>query len=442
MWYNFRIMFSTTADKKNTSAEKKAGKKVSLDTLSLVIDIESGLVRAALILNTPDRAPRVLDVVSSPVVRPFRHHKKRSDANSGDDFLGAMSKSLKEVVTTVANKSLPKLRAQSIDMPIAKVDCALSTPWVISKTKTVKVTYSKDTEITKDLVNKIVDGEHKLLEKQFRAEHESNIDGELLEYDLVFIEQKIFEIKLNGYSVEHVYGKKVRELEVSFAVSVSSKDILDAIHEAIANALNIVSIRGIYGVNGQYVDGYHSSLLLQYAAFRNLIKMRNDYIAAHVHNDLSDIIVVRGGVCSVLASFPFGLSTFVAKTSNKLSQSEPLTHSALAMHAGAKLTNESSRHVADASDPVIREWAAQFYQTLDAATDKESLPRILVLSVQNHFPFFERALKAEGQGVQLTITALDEGILEKAVVYEHGEQSAALVSMYAFALDPNLRAEL
>ncbi len=420
-------MFSSS---KGTKDKKQA--KGIVNSLSLIIDIESGLVRAALVLYARSQVPRVLCTVSSPIVRKPKRTKLH------DDFLGAMVRALNDVTTHLANKSLPELREKGFTQVISKVNCVLSTPWIISKTKTVKINYGKETEITRELVKKIIDTEHQELENKFKADHAASGDGSLLEYDLEFIEQKIFEIKLNGYAVANVYGKRAKEIEVSFAVTVSSKDILNQIHETIATTLNVVSIRGIYGVNGHYVDEYHSSLLLQYSAFRNLVKMRNDYIAAHVHNDLSDIIVVRGGVCSILASFPFGMSTFVKKTSSALNQPETLAYSALSMNAQQKLTPESHKEISSASDPIIREWASQFFQTLSTVSDLDQLPRTLILSVQDHFPYFEKALKDQRQGESLTITALDEVLLEKAVAYERGQDTNALVSMYVFALNSTI----
>jgi hypothetical protein len=416
-----------------TVAQKRGA--VVAEALSLVIDIESGLVRAALVANAQGAAPHVMYTVSAPIVnRPAKTH--------GGDLLGSMAKALKEVTTIVANKAIPEIRSRGVSLPISKIHCALSSPWIISKTKTVKVDYGKDVEISKEMINKIIDAEHQEMEKKFKAEHDATSAGAALEYDLVFIEQKIFEIKLNGYPVTHFQGRRAREVEVSFAVTVSSKDILARIHDTIAGNLNVVSIRGIYGVKGDYVEEFHSSLLLQYAAFRSLVKVRSDYIAAHVHNDLSDIIVVRRGVCSILASFPFGMSSFVKKSSYALNQSEPLTSSALSMKSSQKLTPDSEKAVADASDPIIREWAAQFFKTLSSAEDSESLPGMLVLTVHDHFPYFKQALKAEERGSSLDITALDEVLLEKAVSYERGQDSNALVTMYAFALNPEMHADL
>ncbi|MEI6057871.1 MAG: hypothetical protein WCQ60_02765 [bacterium] len=428
-------MFSPSI--KKTSVKKAVGAKspAIADSLALIIDIESGLVRAALVAHVPGRAPHVLYVVTSPII-------SHATATHSGDLLGAMTKSLKEVSGIIANKAMPELRAKGITLPIAHIHCALSSPWIISKTTTVKVDYGKNVQVSKAIITKIVDHEHKELEKRFRTEHAAATADASVEYDLEFIEQKIFEIRLNGYPVTHIHGKPAHEIEVSFAVTVSSKDILKRIHDAIGSHLNIMSLRGIYGVNGDYVEMFHSSLLLQYAAFRNLVDVRGDYIAAHVHNNLSDIVVVRRGLCSILASFPFGMADFIKKSSAALNQSEPLAHSALSMRAHQHLTVESEKTVANASDPVVREWASQFFKTLASVAGAEGLPRLLVLSVHDHFPYFKQALQDQNDGISLDITALDEALLEKAVTYERGQDTNALVTMYAFALNPDYHADL
>jgi hypothetical protein len=251
MWYNFRIMFSFGSKKKTPplavdgiklstrSAQMvepkqpaplppqvplakqmkpakpaKLSKKqaVGTETLSLIIDIESGLVRAALVLNKLGMPPRVIYTVSSPILnRVVKTHT--------GDLLGAMTKSLKEVTGIIANKAIPELRAKGVTLLISKVHCGLSSPWIISKTKSVKVDYGKDVLITKEMVSKIVDTDHIEMEKKFKAEHDASSDGAKLEYDLEFIEQKIFEIKLNGYPVTNFQGKHRLCRRISFVAS-------------------------------------------------------------------------------------------------------------------------------------------------------------------------------------------------------------------------------
>jgi hypothetical protein len=384
---------------------KKSAAREKDRELSLIIDIESGLVRGSLISFS--KTPIVIYSVSSPIMAS---HAGKSR------LLSAMV----AAVGRIGDKVLREGLSAASTSRVSKIHCAFSSPWIISKTKTVKIHYERETEITKTAVTAILDGERRGIEESFLNDHPGTSAA-----DLAFIEQKIFEIKLNGYPVSDFQGKKARDLEVSFAVSVSSKNILEHIEKAVERSIRVHRIE------------YHSSLLLQYAAFRNLMSTRNSYIAAHIHNEISDIIVVKNGVCSAMASFPLGTKAFAQKSAAALGQPDDVTQSLLSLRTKNALNSLESEKINSIIDPVIREWAERFMQTLAVVGDTDSMPRQLYLATHEHYPYFERAIldQTADRAVPLDITPIDEVLLEKAVSFERSQDRNALVSMYAFALN-------
>ncbi len=406
--YNSAMSFSFLT-KSPSRSSKKHGKEREL---SLVIDVESGLVRGSLVLFSGG---------SSAAVAPHIFHRASAEImprGNGDETKGGVRllSAMLDAVSVVSEKTvtggLKIASANSLNIPISKIHVVFSSPWIISKTKTVKVSYEKETEITKTAVNAILDGERRDLEQKFLAEHDSS-----LEFDLAFIEQKIFEVKLNGYPTVRFEGKKARELEVSFAVSISSKSILSHIEKTLEKSIRM-SERNIE---------CHSSLLLQYSALRTIVAGGSDYIAIHVHREISDIIVVKDGLCAAMASFPAGTALLSRK----------LTYSSLNLQSQNALHPAENSRVAAIADSSTNTWAEQLTDTLAALGQMNSMPHRIYLLANGHYSHFERAL-AEISGEHVTVSPIEKSALDSKVSHEDKEQEDSLMSLYVFALQQNL----
>jgi hypothetical protein len=313
--------------------------------------------------------------------------------------------------------------ANSVNIPISKIHVVFSSPWIISKTKTVKISYKKETEIAKADVDSIVDGERRELEQKFLAEHDNS-----LEFDLAFIEQKIFEVKLNGYPTVRFEGKKTSELEVSFAISISSKSILSHIEKTLEKSVRIPE---------RNVE-CHSSLLLQYSALRAIVAGGSDYVAIHAHGEITDIIIVKNGLCAAMASFPAGTALLSKGSGAMLGQSRELTYSSLNLQSQNALHPAENRRVTAVADSSIDTWVEQLTETLATLGQMNSMPHRIYLLANEHYSHFERALlKISAEHV--TVTPIEKSILDSAVSHENKEKEDSLMSLYVFALQQNSR---
>ena len=389
------------------------------DELALVISIESGCVRGSLVLFSHASAPaiarqtilpRVFHTTSSEIV-------SRPGTSSGVKLLSAMLNAIAVVSGNLVEEGLKITAAHSVNIPISKIHVVFSSPWVISKTKTVKISYEKETSIAVSTIDTILNEERHELERQFAAEHDAS-----LEFDLAFIEQKIFEIKLNGYPVVHFENKKVRKLEVSFAISISSKNILDRIEKVLEKSVQTT----------QRAIACHSSLLLQYSALRAIVSNESDYTVVHVHNEISDIIVVKNGVCAAMASFPSGTTVFSQTSAAMLKQSKEVTHSSLNLQSKNALHPLESRRIKAIADSSGEIWAGQLMKTFASLDlDREhAMPHRVYLLTNDHYSHFERALKSQS----LNVIPIEKSVVDSAVSHEHKERENALMSLYVFAL--------
>jgi hypothetical protein len=380
--------------------------------LSLIIDIESGHVRAALAAQNPSKAnawmgtPRtILYSTAVPIAR--------TPHTVQEHLIMEMTKSLGVAVDAAFHKGLQKIPKGKI----VSIHYVLSSPWIITKTRTVQVSYPKKTIITKKIVEALVEAERKSLEQSFV---ERDVAG--IEFDLTCIEQKVFEIKLDGYPVVSLavpkegglfkskkrVPKKATQLEVSFAVTMSSAHIVRRIEETVEKTLRIKD------------QSFHSALLLLYASVRNVFNEAKDYIVAHVHGELSDVVLVHDNMYSLIASFPFGTSTFVRSSAHAADESETLMKSMLALHSSGALHGKHHEKIAKAASPSVRSWSTQLSTSISGARKgRTPFPNTVFLFAHDHHVHFERALEEEAGNMKIDIIPFKQD---------------ALLDMYALAL--------
>ena len=95
------------------------------ENYSLIIDIQSDLVRGSLIASKDDKHPRILSVITNQIPR-----KEHVDSSY---LIKMMLKSLSEILIKLAN-----------DKYIENIDIVLSSPWVTSHSKTINIKYKEE----------------------------------------------------------------------------------------------------------------------------------------------------------------------------------------------------------------------------------------------------------------------------------------------------------
>ncbi|MDP3962755.1 MAG: hypothetical protein Q8Q03_02740 [bacterium] len=281
--------------------------------LSLVIEIQSDSVRGALV-DFRGQAPEVICSASSRIM-----HKD----HAGSEYI---TMSMLKSVENVAGKIMKEAGGSVRDAHFI-----LSSPWVISKSKKVRIEYEEEAEITSDMIEEVVK------EEAGRILEESS-------EDIVIVEQKIFDVSLNGYPVHSYEGKRALSLEVSLVLSMSSDEILKKMHSAVSRHIHF------------YNDCYHSALLLHYISLRSSSMDGDEFAVVHVHGELTDIVVVRNSFSSNLGSFPFGASTLVRKISSVMESSPETSSSMLSMHEEGRLEDEHGRRMEEALLSIVGGW--------------------------------------------------------------------------------------
>ena len=364
--------------------------------LSIILDIQSGLVRGALIEDCQDSEENGKIRIKSVVTRSI---SSKTNIQNSEHLTKRILKLVAEVVE--------HLNKDAGSNEITKVSYILSSPWIFSKLKTVKINYSRETEITSKTLSDIVKEE---------------VKNNTTTSDVKPIEQKIFEIKLNGYPTTTYDGKKAHSLDVSVSTSFSSISFLNKVTAVVERHTRIKK------------SEFYSALLLQYTALREILKGKSEFIFIHCHNELTDIVIVKDNLCKHIASFPFGVSTFLRKISSGTGESIESSDSLLSLYQGDKLSETEKERVGKIVNPLLEEWSNFCIQSFQDIFDPTTTPRTVYLAAHSHFDLFKNSL-AHQPPYNFNVELYDSVDTEEGVIFEKGSALSPMIKIYALALN-------
>jgi len=255
--------------------------------LNLILDIKSSVVRGTLFLIKTGELPYIL--WTSGVEIPYK-----SDTDSGY-MLAETIKAVKKI----SGDAHIYTHGANLKTKIYTIHIILSSPWIISQARTIDQRFENDTKISSLHVHDIIKSERAKLTESDKT--------------LVGIEEKIFNVKLNGYELPNWQGNLAKTLSVSFAISLASKKVTDAFIKACKES----------GLHGVRID-FHSSLLLQHIGLSRTLSIQEPYVLVHVHGELTDIVSANSQSCVLFASYPIGIRT-ITRNLMKLSNSTEST---------------------------------------------------------------------------------------------------------------------
>ncbi|MEK7463860.1 MAG: hypothetical protein AAB610_01925 [Patescibacteria group bacterium] len=355
---------------------------------SIILDIQSGLVRGALVSRDIDGSAHILSVVTRSI--PSKTH-----IANGSHLMKRVLKLVSEVIEHLA-KDAPR---------VSEIHYILSSPWISSQLKTIKIDYKKETAIDSGVLADLIKGEL----KQDMGE------------DAQAVEQKIFEIKLNGYTTAYFDSKRAHMLELSLATSFASTSFLSKLHSVVQGRLDIRSFT------------HNSALLMQYAALREILDDKHEYIYIHVHGELTDVVIVKNNLCRHLASFPFGISALQRKIASLTNQGIESSDSLLSLYQGDKLSEAEKSSVQKAVTPLLQEWADSCIKSFVSKFDSTSIPRTVYLAAHSHFDLFKDALLFRPD-LSLSIIPYDSVSKPGKITFEKGSSQSTMMQMYTLAL--------
>ena len=247
---------------------------------------------------------------------------------------------------------------------IRNVFYALSSPWCVSQTKIIKIKKDKPFEISIDSIEGVISGE----EKKF-------LSGDSTESSKI-IEKKIIEAKLNGYKMTEIYGKKAKDIELAFFVTLAPEYVLKEVKDAGRKYFNFRS------------SNFHSFALSSFSAIREIYSDKENFMFIDVHGELTDLSVIKDSVLVENFSFPEGKNFFTRNVSEKLLISGDESCSLIKMHISEKCDKATSQKVQGAIEDALKNWFNKFHSILASLSFHMYVPRTIFMTVDDEFGAF------------------------------------------------------
>ena len=327
---------------------------------SLILEIESGVVKGQIVIPRT-HSPRDNHEFSTDTLWSASALISGAPHRDSLHLLSSMTKALSNVLSILAKD----MAHEAVAHHLVSFDCILSSPWITVSSRSVSIAYDKPVVVTKQRVLDIMSIERK----------------KLVQPDMAIVEQKLFDVAINGYSIAEFNNKKARELSVFFGIGMTSEVIVEHINNTIV-------------AHFAYAKGKitcQSDILLHYASSRNITREDPSFISAHVHGELSDFFIVDNGRISRITSLPFGYQTLNRYVAGQTGESHDTSASKVTLHAANALHRDEHNRTSKHIDMAVQDkWAQVFLDT----TENELLPYEIMLNVpKQYYPHFKRALE-------------------------------------------------
>lgn len=335
------------------------------EEVSLVFHIGSGSVSGYIVKLSKISKPEIIysTTVSILFQKNINHEK----------HFKFMIKAFDSVVEDVQKRGIPHLNFTGLrNHGIRKVFYILSSPWCVSRTKVIKIKKDKPFEITSDLLEGFI----KEQEDRFLS-NDSNEGSKI-------IEKKIIEARLNGYKITEIYGKKTKDVELSFFMTSSPEYVLKELKNTIRKYFNL---RSYY---------FYSFALSSFSVIRDMYSDKKNFIYLDVHEELTDLSIIKDDIFLEGASFPIGKNFFTRNISEKLHISANEARSLINLYAENKCDNSTFQKVQSAINISLKSWSDNFHSVLASLSLSMYLPRTIFMTVSDEFSvFLTKELKEE-----------------------------------------------
>lgn len=345
------------------------GKK-SHRKIYIIFNIGSDSVSYAITKIRDNKTPKILFAGSKQIA--FREEL------NFDSFLKGASSALKEACQDLERNGFLHLNFSGDRREgISNIHFFLSSPWVISKTRAIKFSKGKDFSVDEKLLKDI-------FLKEERKFEEENLNKKIIPEDDSFslIENKIVSLKINGYRIEKVLGKKAKELELFLYQSLASKKAVSEFRRVVEESFHF---------SGKF--SFHS---WGYSAFNAMFAVfgLSDFMLIDITGEITDIIIAKDSVLKETISVPYAKNSIIKSLSNKMETNNEEITSRLRMLAGGKASDIEKIKVDTFIGQIGVKWVEEMKKILLDIPEEFSLKdKFFLISDKELAPYFKKFLK-------------------------------------------------
>lgn len=369
------------------------------DKVILMLSAQSSVVRGTLIRLTQGQIPLIMFNQSENLTLRGRGDKEH--------HFSMVEKALKSAEESALLRFvIEKRNDDTLPSHISEVHYVLSSPWIISGAKNISKDFGRQTIVTEKGILELIGKERQKYAPQ-KAE------------SMEIVEEKIFDVRLNGYSVNKWAGKTARTLEVPFAFSMVEKSLAERLYGLLLPTKATIS--------------FHSALLLHFLGMEMVSPHRHSFTLAHVHGELTDVLVVKNHNCVFFGSFENGMDIMINKLAEDLGVSEKIADTSLSLWLAGKLEKAEADRVGLSAEKVRKQWMEDFSNLLKSADCEGSLPGEAVITCKKHEDFLAEAFRNHYAGAKVESLGFEE--LSHAVSFSPKAEQLRVIALYAIALN-------
>ena len=288
----------------------------------------------------------------------------------------------------------------------------IGSPWSVSQAKLIKVTKDRPFEVNNVFLKKIITTEE--------TEAEQQIARSSGEHPWEVFEEKVVRSKLNGYSIEKIFGKKTVDFEVEMFVSFIPSEVKNKMH-AFENA----KLGG-------------SAPKHTYSFLRDMHPHANDFIAIDMGDFLTDVCIVKDGIVSAVASIPTGERDIMQSILKKGETSEHLVTSAVAIHRDGNYDTIMKKDFEKNIDAAIGTWSDKLRDLVSGMSADTDLPRHVLIAPHNELGYFVADEIAGKKGNVLKISGIE---MEVEILNDQAFDDHVLNGK-AYPNEPNIKMDI
>jgi hypothetical protein len=370
----------------------------------LILDIQSAVVRGSLVKlrieNKPVDKPLILFTYNANI--PYKAH-------TDSTFLIKMTlRAVEETVGATLRHLHIRNESSKVHFKIEAVHYALSSPWIVSEAKMLSMPLLRETKITRQFVLGLIEKER------------AKLIGSPTE-PIRVIEEKIFDVALNGYSVSDWEGRSTKKLDVAFTSSVAGTRMIEHFVRECSHAVKANKVI------------FHSSLLLQHMAVEKMFPNKENYTIIHAHGEITDVAIIRKHSCAYFGSFPFGVRNLIRKIAVASHTEESAADSLLTLYTGGHLDETHGKESRATIERIALGWVSDLKKLFTETKLNVPPPLSIVFSAWGHDDFFVRILKDSYPKIPITLLSIDD--MNTYLSYDPLAERRRLPALYSIALN-------
>jgi cell division ATPase FtsA len=258
---------------------------------------------------------------------------------------------------TLVTHMLSALHSTTIELwrehkrSIRFVHVVFASPWFSSFSKSVEIKKDQSFVVQPKTVEKLVSEQVALMFKD-ASKGESTI-----------IESAKSHMRVNGYETTNPFGKEARSLDVAVYASMAPKILCEEIENEIFSTTHPKKVM------------FHTFPYVSWSVVSGLFSKQEDFALIDVGGEVTDMLVVRRGAISSLASFPVGKNHLIRKTAIHFESRPELADSLLSLYSNDMAEDSTRERTAKLISAFAEEWGVRLNQALSQSSKDNFLPQ-------------------------------------------------------------------